>query len=124
MRSSVEQFLSYLREGTAIRSHEDFDSLLEMLCRYYTEFYPAENESISEAYASILPLIQPLSHKRERRLLFIIGRRCQEHERAAFQEGVRVGAQLTMEFALGSEGESTALWRKNVIPGFGSRPPG
>lgn len=99
MRSCVEQFLSYLRDGTAIRGHEDFDSLLEMLCRYYTEFYPAGNESISEAYASILPLIQPLSHKRERRLLFIIGQLCQEHERAAFQEGIRVGAQLTMELA-------------------------
>lgn len=94
MRSCVEQFLSYLRDGTAIRGHEDFDSLLEMLCRYYTEFYPTENESISEAYASILPLIQPLSHKRERRLLFIIGQLCQEHERAAFQEGV-----LMMELA-------------------------
>ncbi|MBP3673709.1 MAG: hypothetical protein J6J18_07760 [Oscillospiraceae bacterium] len=87
----------YLAEHPLDYGYENINSLLELFARFYLKRHPIESTAFSPVMDSLNPILKSLSQKRTRRLFRIINDLCIEYEQSAFIEGIRVGAQLSLE---------------------------
>ena len=71
--------------------------LLELLYEIYTEYNGIENGYIRDKYRELREQYAHLSDREFDVLFDRVGSLCCAHERAAFLEGVRVGARLLAE---------------------------
>ena len=97
--------VSHIKELVRIFSEDEANTrpLLDLIQQYYTVYNPIDNTGISVEIEDIELLMMQLSQKRKRRIKRLIGDLCEEHERAAFIEGIRVGGSLLMQIL--DEGE-------------------
>ena len=84
--------------------HGDVDFMLELLYHFFTEYEPVENEELRRQFAELEHhLMESLAETGDSRretvesLMTIVSSVCAECERAAFMEGVKVGARLILE---------------------------
>lgn len=97
MNQYVTHFKHYLETNPPNYEYEDIHSLLELFGSYYAMCNPVDTDEIKRHFESLEPILKSLSRKRERKLFHTMLDICQKYENAAFQEGVRVGAQLILE---------------------------
>lgn len=94
----IETFFShyygYLKEKAI---NLEYHSYLDALYAFYTHRHPIDNQEIHSHLNSVETIISTLSTKRQRKLVHIIIDVCAAYERAAFIEGIQVGAQLIRE---------------------------
>lgn len=79
--------------------HSDIHSILEMLWDCYTLYNPIESAAIQARLQELQPIMDVLTYQQENDLFTAVCGLCAEHERAAFLEGLRVGARLATELA-------------------------
>ena len=99
----LENWRNYLAEHP-VDYHGDVDSLLELLYHFFTEYEPVENEELRRQFAELehqlmSSLGETVDSCREtvESLMTIVSSVCAECERAAFMEGIKVGARLILE---------------------------
>lgn len=97
MNTYISKFRQYVAENSPDNEIERIGALLELLGVHYRARNPIDIEELRDRFCSLEPILKSLSKKRERRLLRIMVDACDEYQCAAFQEGIRVGAQLVME---------------------------
>ena len=99
MSTSTEKFREYIERNPVNYEAEDMHSLVEYFGRFYRMRKPINPENIRDRFQELDPIMKSLSRKRERRLFDTVLELCEEYERAAFMEGLRVGAQLMLELS-------------------------
>ena len=99
----MKKMRSYLAEHP-VDYHGDVDSLLELLYHFFTEYEPVENEELRRQFAELEhQLMSSLGETGDscretvESLMTIVSSVCAECERAAFMEGIKVGARLILE---------------------------
>ena len=99
----IEKWRSYLAEHP-VDYHGDVDSLLELLYHFFTEYEPVENEELRRQFTELehhlmecLAIMGDSCRETVESLMTIVSSVCVECERAAFMEGVKVGARLILE---------------------------
>lgn len=95
----MEAYTDLLKEHLSQHTPEpgNFPTLCEMLYNCYTENHPVDNEQIRVCWAKINQSIQNLPYEERDRVCCAVNETCSEFERAAFLEGIHVGAHLWME---------------------------
>lgn len=97
MQSYIKDLEKYCKENSIHFDHPCFETLLELLWYFHTQYYPIDNEVINAHFAALDPILKSLSRKRQRKLINSVIKLCTEHQRTAFSEGIRVGVQLLLE---------------------------
>lgn len=97
MDAFVLKMKEYINNYPPNYEYDDINSLLESFGSYYLMCNPVENENIKDRFLSLEPIMKSLSRKRETKLFHTMLDICDEYEKQAFQEGIRVGAQLICE---------------------------
>ena len=99
----MKKMRSYLAEHP-VDYHGDVDSLLELLYHFFTEYEPVENEELRRQFTELehqlmksLVIMGDSCRDTVESLMTIVSSVCAECERAAFMEGVKVGARLILE---------------------------
>lgn len=90
-----EQMKKYGAENTVI----GMDSVLELLWQCYAECNPVDDGRIRAAEFAMRPVFQALPLEDSDDLSNLIADLCLAYQRAAFLEGVQVGACLKVELA-------------------------
>jgi len=75
----------------------DADSLLELLFLAYTDFNGVNTDSIREEYHRVYQNLHGVSFDANDAIMDSIADLCWAHEKAAFEEGVKVGVRLAKE---------------------------
>lgn len=78
---------------------QNINSVLEMLYCYYREQRTTDTEVISADFNRLDSVLSKLTLKEYDQVWDLTCALCSEHEKAAFLEGVRVGASLAAELA-------------------------
>lgn len=99
----MKKWRSYLDEHP-VDYHGDVDSLIDLLYCFFTEYEPVENEELRRQFAELEhQLMSSLGETGDscretvESLMTIVSSVCAECERAAFMEGIKVGARLILE---------------------------
>ena len=99
----LENWRNYLAEHP-VDYHGDVDSLLELLYHFFTEYEPVENADVHRHFTELenqlmnsLTIMGDSCRETIESLMTIVSSVCAECERAAFMEGVKVGARLILE---------------------------
>ena len=79
--------------------HGDMESVLEVLYWYYAENNPIDNQKIRDSFAKLRSQFPNLSMQEFDPIFDTVSELCEEHERLAFYEGLRLGATLMIELA-------------------------
>lgn len=98
MNPYIDQIEKYIMEHPIDYGYEHVHSLLELLSLCCLSCDPMDSDTAIEELQSIDQIAKSLSKKKKVRLRHLVGEMCEVHERAAFEKGVKVGAQLIMEF--------------------------
>ena len=75
----------------------DADSLLELLFLSYTDCNGVNTDSIREEYRKVYQRLSGVSFDVNENIMDSIADLCWAHEKAAFEEGVKVGVRLAKE---------------------------
>ena len=97
MNEYMVQLKHFLKNQYKYTDAVSFQSVLELIWFYHTQYYPIDTEAIAQQFQDATPILDALSNKRRRQLTRTIAELCIEHEHAAFLEGLKVGAQLYSE---------------------------
>ena len=96
----MKKWRSYLAEHP-VDYHGDVDSLLELLYHFFTEYEPVENEELHRQFTELehqlMSSLEETEDSCRESLMASVSSVCAECERAAFMEGVKVGARLILE---------------------------
>lgn len=95
MNPYIEKLNTHLAQYP--RYGEDMDSVVALLCHYYTEENTIENAVIHAEFLEMEPILDKLSRKDNDALFGTVLRLCREYADRAFLTGLRTGAQLFME---------------------------
>ena len=97
MKPEVEKMIAYFQDMPSDRDETDWDTVLSQLWYYNSQCLTNDNEVFGELLEPLRPTVKALSQKRQSVLFRKITGLCEECERVAFLEGIRVGAQLILE---------------------------
>ena len=98
---NISEFIAQLKvyvEATTHRS-EDLrpESLLEMLFNIYTEFNGFDNQVIREDFNDLYTAMNGKTLREMDQIIYPVCTLCRDHEKAGFQEGIKVGIRLAQE---------------------------
>lgn len=97
MNPLIHRFLSYLQENPLQYEDADIHNLCEYLWQCRTDLCPIDNEKIRAGFDALDACFAPLGFDARNAVFSLASDLCQEHERLAFAEGIRLGAQLILE---------------------------
>ena len=97
MHPILEKTKAQLLAQPANCSSADTDALLKMLYIQYTALHPIDSAAIRSSFDAVNQVIGRLSVREDDLMTDLVCRLCGEYERAAFLEGLRVGARLFTE---------------------------
>ena len=97
MEVPAKKFAAYIAEHPLDLQNEDTQKLTEYFGNYYRMCHQTNQEEIRAKFRGLEPIMKSLSRRRENRLFHTMLDVCESCEKAAFFEGLRVGAQLIME---------------------------
>lgn len=83
-------------------SHGDAESVVEFLYWHYAENNPIDNTKIRDCFAKLRQQYPHLSLEEFDPIFTTVSDLCEEHERLAFLEGLRLGVTLIIELAKGN----------------------
>ena len=98
----LQAFVAALKDYIARQepSSPDDESLLEMLFNVYTEFNGFDNDTILEDFNALYAAMNGKTLREMDEIIYPVCTLCRDHEKAGFQEGVRVGIRLAQEINL------------------------
>lgn len=76
---------------------EDAASILELLFNAYTEVTGLDNETIRNDFNNLYAAMNGKSLREMDEILYPVCTLCRNHEKAGFEEGVKVGVRLAQE---------------------------
>ena len=98
---TITEFITHLKAyvETTTPSSEDRgpESLLEMLFNVYTEFNGFDNQIIREDFNDLYTAMNGKSLQEMDQIIYPVCTLCRDHEKAGFQEGIKVGIRLAQE---------------------------
>ena len=97
MHPYIERLKEELDKDPPSYGYKDANSLLEMLYTWYVEWNPINSEEIRTGFLELEAVFCCCCEGKTDDVLDIITRLCQNHERVAFLEGLRVGVRLVQE---------------------------
>ena len=95
MNPYIEKLKAYLDQYP--RDRENIETVIEVLCHYYTVEHSVENGVIQAEFLDLGPILDKLSRKDNDALFGITMRLCMDYADQAFQAGLRTGLQLFTE---------------------------
>lgn len=78
---------------------EDAESILELLFNAYTEVTGLDNETIREDFNNLYAAMNSKSLHEMDEILYPVCTLCRDHEKAGFEEGIKVGLRLAQELS-------------------------
>ena len=99
MQLQLDQFKDYLIAQNKIFNIEDCESVCELLYRFYMETCVEETQVVRDRYAAIHSHISHLTLHQQDDIWDRICDICTEYERAAFLQGLHLGAKLMLELS-------------------------
>ena len=97
MKPYIEQLKNYLAEHPPRYPDTDIHTLLEYLYRYYVNDNPVSSDELEALFQTLEPVFEALPLDESDLLFRTVCDICTAHERAAFLEGIQVGARLLSE---------------------------
>ncbi len=97
MNRYIEKLKSFLAEQAPNYTPYEANSLLEILCYYYTSSNPVDNAVIRCQFRELNDVLCHLSLAEIDAVCSITCDLCVAHERQAFLDGIHVGMQLFSE---------------------------
>ena len=98
---NITEFITRLKayvEATTPRTEDlNPESLLEMLFNVYTEFNGFDNQIIREDFNDLYTAMNGKTLREMDQIIYPVGTLCRDHEKAGFQEGIKVGIRLAQE---------------------------
>ena len=98
---NITEFITRLKayvEATTLRSDDlTPESLLEMLFNVYTEFNGFDNQIIREDFNDLYTAMNGKTIREMDQIIYPVCTLCRDHEKAGFQEGIKVGIRLAQE---------------------------
>ena len=98
---NITKFIARLNvhvEATTPRAEDlNPESLLEMLFNVYTEFNGFDNQIICEDFNDLYTAMNGKTLREMDQIIYPVCTLCRDHEKNAFQEGVKVGIRLAQE---------------------------
>lgn len=97
LNDCAKAFYEAIRNQSSPFDSTSYQSTLDLLWYLYTQHHPVSDDSIQVQFDELSEVLQPLSQKRKRRVLFRVHQLCYTHERISFTYGLQAGAQLMVE---------------------------
>ena len=97
MNHYIENLISFLAEQTPNFRFGDANSILEILCYYYTEANPVDNAVIRCQFKNLDNVLSKHSLEDNEEVFSTVVDLCISHARQAFAEGIVVGMRLFTE---------------------------
>lgn len=97
----LQAFVTTLRDRiTQIPAPEDPESLLELLFNAYTELNGLDNEIIRQDFNDLYSAMNGKTLHEMDEILYPVCTLCRDHEKAGFEEGIKVGLRLAQELSI------------------------
>ena len=97
----LQAFAATLRDRIAqMTPPEDTKSILELLFNAYTEVTGLDNETIREDFNALYAAMNGKSLREMDEIRYPVCTLCRDHEKAGFEEGIKVGLRLAQEINL------------------------
>ncbi len=97
MEDYIRELQTYVREHKITFWQDGPQPCLDVLWWHYSEFHKPESEDIKEDFRLVWNCIEKLPTQDRDELFAEVCCLCAEHERVAFVNGLRLGAQLMLE---------------------------
>ena len=97
MEKLIAQLRQYVADHPPDYGDCDCHSILDMLYYRYSECNRLDNAAIKAAFTDLYQQMHGMSLREMDQIIDVVCTLCQEHEKAGFTEGVRVGTQLMNE---------------------------
>ena len=97
LNDCVKALYEAIRNQSSSFDGVSYQTTLELLWYLYTQHHPVSDDSVQAQFDELSEILQPLSQRRKRRVLFRVQQLCHEHERISFTFGLQTGAQLMLE---------------------------
>ncbi len=97
MNTYIEKLKAYFADCSGGYSHEDGQSILELLCYIYTVEKPVQSSVIRYQFREVERVLDKLTFAENERFSVLVTDLCAEHARCSFLDGVQVGFQLFSE---------------------------
>ena len=98
---NITEFITRLKvyvEATIPREEDPCpESLLEMLFNVYTELNGFDNQIIREDFNDLYTAMNGKTLREMDQIIYPVCALCRDHEKAGFEEGVKVGIRLAQE---------------------------
>lgn len=94
LQFELQKYFSQIKLG---EDTDTVDTVLEFLWERYNSLFPEQDALVKDAEQRMTGVYESLPAKEADRLFFLISDLCIAYERAAFLNGIRIGAKLTME---------------------------
>ena len=88
---------SYVESQPAKRENGDAESLLELLFDAYVDFNGFDRETIRNDFHDLYAAMNGKTTQEIDEVIYQVCTLCWDHEKAGFQEGVKVGIRLVQE---------------------------
>lgn len=97
MQKYLDALQDYCKQNPL--NHGDTESVMELLYWHYSEFNPIDNQKIRDGFRKLRSQFPELSIQTFDPIFTTVSDLCEEHERLAFYEGLRLGVTLMKELA-------------------------
>lgn len=114
MNYYIQRLKDFLAEQTPSFRYGDANSVLEMLCYYYTEANPVDNAVIRCQFKDLNKVLSKLTLEDSEEVFSTAVDLCISHARQAFTDGIVVGMRLFTE--LQNEAFTKTGDRRTVLP--------
>ena len=97
----MQAFTTALRDRIAqIPTSDDAESLLELLFDAYTECNGFDNDVIRRDFNELYATMNGKTIREMDEIIYPVCTLCRDHEKAGFEEGIKVGIRLAQEINL------------------------
>ena len=97
----LQAFVTALRDRIVqIPTPEDTESLLELLFDAYTECNGFDNDVIRRDFHELYTVMNGKTIREMDEIIYPVCTPCRDHEKAGFEEGVKVGIRLAQELSI------------------------
>ncbi len=97
MQKYLDALQDYCKQNPL--NHGDTESVMELLYWHYSEFNPIDNQKIRDSFRKLRSQFPDFSMKDFDPIFTTVSDLCEEHQRLAFYEGLRLGVTLMKELA-------------------------
>ena len=95
----MKEFLAKLKQRVAEDppNYGDADSVLGLLYECFNENNPYDNEQIKADFEDLYRQMNGMHLREMDKIIYPVCRLCRDHERAGFEEGIKIGILLQAE---------------------------